>query len=329
MHPILNDMNRRGRERYMKKTTLMAAILVLLLTPYAAVAAEGGSIECSANTTILLNGKEVKYYDSIFINGRFLVPLRPIAEALDATVEWQPPDTVYIHKGETRIVLKIDSTTVLKNQETVFLEQPPIIVRGRTVVSLRFLEDALGAHADWDADLGLITIESDGVFTSPRQPIGDYLLAGVSLKKQYPNPGPTSGPVLNEAGKYVLEQGFLNKVEEIQYTPSYLYEHKNYDTLVIGSDGAGGPKRAVWLTKDEDTSRISVLATVFLDEGISRDTLFSILKDKAIENPIKKVYLTPVKDRVCWLAIAENRYYYVDFHTGEILIENTYCPVGK
>jgi len=313
----------------MKKITILATVLILLLTPLAALADEGGSIKCPMNTMILLNGKEIVHYDVVFVNGRILVPLRAIAEALNATVEWQAPDMVYIHKGESRIILKINSTTAVKNQETIFLEQPPIIANERTRVSLRFLEDALGAHADWDADLGLITIESDGVFTSPRQPIGDDLLAGVSLKKQYPNPGPTSGPVLNEAGKYVLEQGFLNKVEEIQYTPSYLYEHKNYDTLVIGSDGAGGPKRAVWLTKDEDTSRISVLATVFLDEGISRDTLFSILKDKAIENPIKKVYLTPVKDRVCWLAIAENRYYYVDFHTGEILIENTYCPVGK
>jgi hypothetical protein len=88
----------------------------------------------------------------MIVNGRTLVPLRAIFNALGATVQWNPADqSIAATKGSTTINLQIGSTTALYNGTQITLDAAPQIVGGRTLVPVRFIGEALEAQVSWDA----------------------------------------------------------------------------------------------------------------------------------------------------------------------------------
>lgn len=76
---------------------------------------------------------------------RTMVPVRAIAQAFDAAVEWLPESrSVIIKKGETEIKLLVDSGEAFVNAAPVTLDSPAVIRADRTMVPLRFIGEALG-----------------------------------------------------------------------------------------------------------------------------------------------------------------------------------------
>lgn len=94
--------------------------------------------------------------------GRTLVPLRSIFEALGATVEWEPKmRLVTCKKGTQVIYLQIDNTTASVNNQGVFLDVPPTILGGRTMVPVRFIAESLGSHVEWSQANQTVYIDSE------------------------------------------------------------------------------------------------------------------------------------------------------------------------
>jgi hypothetical protein len=86
------------------------------------------------------------------VDGRILVQMRPIFEALGATLQWNAADqTITATEGNTTIKLQIGSTTAYKNGAPVTLAAPPIIVNGHTLVPTRFVSEAFGYNVTYDA----------------------------------------------------------------------------------------------------------------------------------------------------------------------------------
>ena len=86
------------------------------------------------------------------VDGRILVQMRPIFEALGATVQWNAADqSIVATEGNTIIKLQIGSTTAYKNGAPVTLAAPPIIVNGHTLVPTRFVSEAFGYNVAYDA----------------------------------------------------------------------------------------------------------------------------------------------------------------------------------
>ncbi len=101
--------------------------------------------------------------------GRTLVPLRAIFEALGATVEWNVAErSIAALKGDLSVLLYIGNTTAQKNGVQVALDVPPRIVSGRTLVPLRFVSEALGAGVEWDGTARKVIIVSEP--TTPQEP---------------------------------------------------------------------------------------------------------------------------------------------------------------
>ncbi|WP_083248470.1 copper amine oxidase N-terminal domain-containing protein [Desulfuribacillus stibiiarsenatis] len=276
-----------------------------------------------ANIRVVVNGSQVSFdQEPIIVNDRILVPIRAIAESLGTTVEWQEP-YVIITKGEKKVTLTINSTTAYnENRQVFFMEQPPIIINGRTLVSLRFVAEALGASVTWDDNNKVVTIISDEDLAGLEQSI-----AGDNYYKLYdPIIGPSIGPAYEEAEQYVLEQRLLNHIKEIQYTYIRFNEFGSYNTMVIGNDEVDNEK-AVWLVKDKYTDDITVTGSTILKDGISQEIVFSVLKNKEIDREsISKIYIAPYeKNQIYWFVIAEKGetkcYYCLDFYTGDIVIE--------
>lgn len=106
--------------------------------------------------------------------GRVLVPLRGLFEAMGARVEWIPAEgRVDVMNGDTAITLwpgravavvgrvAPGSKAGLAPEREVPLDAFPVIVRGRLMVPIRFVSEALGATVSWDETLRLVDVTTE------------------------------------------------------------------------------------------------------------------------------------------------------------------------
>ena len=100
---------------------------------------------------VVLNGKTL-YFDvpPQLMNNRTVVPLRAIFESMGAVVDWDgSTQTVTATKGNTTVVLKVGSISPMINGKEVFIDQPGVVVDGRTLAPLRFVAEAFGGTVNW------------------------------------------------------------------------------------------------------------------------------------------------------------------------------------
>ncbi len=109
---------------------------------------------------MFVNGKIVPLdAPPIIVNSRTLVPLRAIAEALGADVNWDPEyKQVTVRLNGTTILLTIGSPIALVNDSLTYIDTTPIISNGRTMVPLRFIAETLNAEVSWNPDSKTIDI---------------------------------------------------------------------------------------------------------------------------------------------------------------------------
>ena len=133
-------------------------------------------------------------------DGRTLVPVRTVAEALGATVVWVPENRqVLLLRGEQTIVLTLGSASAAVDGVTLDLPGgvPAGVVKWEgkesTMVPLRFVSDQLGAQVEWDND----------TFTAH--------IATVQDPEPDPDPAPT--PIPTPTPPVSLEdQGFVTNI---------------------------------------------------------------------------------------------------------------------
>ena len=110
---------------------------------------------------VLLNGAPIAFdQPPVIENGRTLVPLRAIFEAMGADVEWDNATrTVTAELDEVNISLTIDSNILYRNGEAITLDVPAKIVGGRTLVPVRAIAESFGAEVDWVQATRTVTVE--------------------------------------------------------------------------------------------------------------------------------------------------------------------------
>lgn len=115
-----------------------------------------------AAPTVILDGQQLSFDVPPSIeDGRTLVPLRAIFEAMGATVTWdQDTQTAIAVRGDTTVILQIGNTTAVINQQEKTLDVPAKIVDDRTLAPLRFVGEAFGGTVEWNEATQLITITS-------------------------------------------------------------------------------------------------------------------------------------------------------------------------
>lgn len=100
----------------------------------------------------------------IILNGRTLLPIRAVVEALGGSVEWiEKEEKVTIDFNNTKIELWIGKNSakvdgVYKSIDPNNPNVVPIIINGRTMLPLRFIAENLGCVVDWDSKEMIITI---------------------------------------------------------------------------------------------------------------------------------------------------------------------------
>lgn len=107
---------------------------------------------------INVNGKEVQMDTKPYIeNGRTMVPVRFISEALGLKVDWNGEvQTVSI---DEKINLTIGKAEIEKDGVKTKIDAPAVIKESRTFVPLRAIAEISGAKVDWNAETRTVIIK--------------------------------------------------------------------------------------------------------------------------------------------------------------------------
>jgi hypothetical protein len=113
-----------------------------------------------AGISVTLNGVQVQFdQPPVIQDGRTLVPLRAIFEALGATVDWcGDTQTVTAVKDDITVSLQIGSNELIRNGENITLDVPAQLIGGRTVVPARAVAESFGADVEWDGNTQTVII---------------------------------------------------------------------------------------------------------------------------------------------------------------------------
>lgn len=139
----------------MKPNVKKSGITVLALG-----AAMTGIARAQDAPRIVLNGDPLHTQVApITRDGRVLVPLRDIFEALGAFVRYNAADrTITARRSGTVVHMSLGSRRAEVNGDRVRLDVPANTVYGSTMVPLRFVSEALGATVNYNADRGVVHI---------------------------------------------------------------------------------------------------------------------------------------------------------------------------
>lgn len=146
----------------------------------------------TAAVTVKVNGQAI-YFDQPpqIIEGRTLVPVRAIFEALGANVTWQQETgSVVASRSGTTVTLQVGNKQALKDTDRIYLDVPPQIIGNRVLVPLRFVGESFGAYVSWDGEHNTVRIsnKADNPPTGAPAAQGDYDPAtGLTLKTRLNN----------------------------------------------------------------------------------------------------------------------------------------------
>lgn len=131
-----------------------AFALLAVLIPVANAAAATGT-----PAKVVMEGQSLPGQAYINADGRALLPVRFVLEALGFQVHWIPErKEVSITNNGMAIKLWVGRNRALVDSQDVVLDTQPVIEGGRVLVPLRFVAEALGLAVDWNSGSRCITL---------------------------------------------------------------------------------------------------------------------------------------------------------------------------
>lgn len=147
----------------MKKRVLALALAMTMAFPALAMA--------ESNIKVIVNDEEIKMDQPPLIeNGRTMVPLRAVAEALGCEVKWDDTTkSASFVQGEVTAVITVGQNYILAgdgvyNQELP-IDAPAVIVNSRTMIPLRALSECFGYNVEWDNKTKTVSINMKSMKT--------------------------------------------------------------------------------------------------------------------------------------------------------------------
>ncbi len=205
------------------KKILSFALCVLMLFACLNVSAQNISVELDANKL---------EFDTppSNIDGRVLVPVRAILEAMGATVLWNgEARTVTSELNDTTVVMTIDSCEMKINGKIKTIDVPAKILGDRTMVPARAITEAFGAEVFWDAHNDTVKI-----FTK------DFVLRTKEMKT-------------HKSSKVLSKENSITSDFSISY----------FDEMDVRIDANDGTDFEIVSTSDSHSAILSVRADIY------------------------------------------------------------------
>ncbi|MDR0469936.1 MAG: InlB B-repeat-containing protein, partial [Peptococcaceae bacterium] len=139
-----------------------SAILICLIVS-AIVLLPGLPAGARDQVSVVLDGRFLAFdVPPANVDGRTLVPMRIIFEALEAEVYWDSESgTVTAVKDDVIIKVAIGDTHINVDGILTAMGVAPVILDGRTLVPVRFISEALGCGVRWDGDTQTVFVDSN------------------------------------------------------------------------------------------------------------------------------------------------------------------------
>lgn len=140
----------------MKLKRLVSLLLILILAQCPIAFAK-------EDITVIVSGEKVKFdVEPEITDGRTMVPVRAIFEAMGATVSWDPDSAaVTAEKLGRTVEFVIGEKEADYSGKKVKMDVPAVIKEGRTLVPARFSAEGLGYVVSWDSKSKTVTIDHD------------------------------------------------------------------------------------------------------------------------------------------------------------------------
>ncbi len=97
----------------------------------------------------------------MIVNNITMVPLRFVGENLGAIVQWNNSEqSIYLNFADRKLEIRlfVNKKYAYVNGKKYELQTPPIIIKSRVFVPIRFISEAIGAKVDWNSKQQKITI---------------------------------------------------------------------------------------------------------------------------------------------------------------------------
>lgn len=94
----------------------------------------------------------------LLYNGRTVLPIRSLITELGGTLELVKESKIIIKLNGITIELWINENKAIVNGKETMLDVPPVVIKGRTMVPLRFVSENLKLQLDWESSTQTITI---------------------------------------------------------------------------------------------------------------------------------------------------------------------------
>lgn len=136
---------------------VMAATLAVPALAVSSAEASRISITLDGHTMIIPDGVQPEIKD-----GRTMVPIRAVSEALGADVGWDAAARqVTLTRAGVTIVMTVGSKTAYVNGKAVEMDVAPYITSGRTLIPARYVAEFFGQKVGWDAATRTVSITED------------------------------------------------------------------------------------------------------------------------------------------------------------------------
>lgn len=119
------------------------------------------SIKVTKYVSVMVNGQPLQSDVKPFVNGdgRTMLPVRAIAEAVGANVDWDPAtQTATLTQGDKVVKVPVGRKTIIVGGSDVPMDTAAVIKDGRTLLPVRPVAEALGVKIDWDAATSTVNI---------------------------------------------------------------------------------------------------------------------------------------------------------------------------
>ena len=111
---------------------------------------------------VFLDGTEIIFdVEPQIINGRTMVPVRAIFEAMGATVIWDnDTNTAFCSKDTKLVSITVDDYNMYINSAVITMDAAPVIIDSRVLAPARFVAEAFDATVYWDGEKSHVYIST-------------------------------------------------------------------------------------------------------------------------------------------------------------------------
>lgn len=111
---------------------------------------------------VIVNGTTLSDAYAIQQDGRTIVAIRPICDALGVSLNWDgATQTAIGQKGNNTFQLTIGNKSAKVNDTLVELDVPGKVIEGKTLVPVRFIGESLGATVNFDGSINAVIVTTN------------------------------------------------------------------------------------------------------------------------------------------------------------------------